>query len=224
MLVAIELLILLRDFERRARGIDRGDALAHPRQVQRESSLIGEDVERLAVRISRGSSVVLPLIEKRACLLPAERVVVEANVVEREDSLRLITSHQLRFAWRQLLQLADVRIDALDQTRGREVLGQRLHHQPPEIVAIEGLRLRLQGNHIVVLVDDEARQQISFAEDYPVRIAVGALALAGFETRECAGAADLLAKSNRDGDACAHEIRQRLFGNLLGAEQANRNL
>ena len=86
-MLAVELFVLFRDLERRTRGIDRGNVIADARQVQGESALIGEAVERLSMRISSGGGVVLALIEKRSGLLNAQRVEVEADTVEGEDRL-----------------------------------------------------------------------------------------------------------------------------------------
>ena len=83
--VAVELFILLSDFQRRTGGIHRRHLAAHPGQVQSESSLVGEAVEGLAVGIASGCGVVLALIEEGASLLAAEAVEVKADAVQSED-------------------------------------------------------------------------------------------------------------------------------------------
>src|SRR5664280_1542198 len=108
----IELLVLLRYFQRRPRRVHSRDGCACPREVQRKSSLIGETIERVSVSVPRSGGVVLALVEEGAGLLPAESVEVEAESVHGEEGAGSLAAHQLRLARRQLLQFADVGIDA----------------------------------------------------------------------------------------------------------------
>src|ERR1019366_3069788 len=112
----IELLVPFRHFQRRTRRIHGGDGCAYSRQVQRKSSLIGETVERISVSVAHRSGIVLALIEESASLLPAESVEVETDSVHGEDRAGAVAAHQLRLARWQLLQFANVGIDALDDT------------------------------------------------------------------------------------------------------------
>ena len=84
---AISFKIPLGHFERGARHIDSRHARARLRQVQRESALIGTDIERFSVRISRSGSIVLALVEKRTGLLSGTGVVMKIQAVETEKGL-----------------------------------------------------------------------------------------------------------------------------------------
>ncbi len=82
--------------------------------MEREAALIAKNVEPFAMRILRGSGVVLPLIEEGASLLPFERVEVKLHAVHGEDRRSLLSCHQAGGSRRQLFQLSDSRIDALN--------------------------------------------------------------------------------------------------------------
>src|SRR5664280_2620663 len=116
-----------------------GDALASPRDVQRKSSLIGETVERVSVSVPCGGGVVLALVEEGAGLLPAESVEVEAEAVQSEEGAGSLAAHQLRLAGRQLLQFANVGIDALDDAGLGKVFGDCVENRLPQVLAIESL-------------------------------------------------------------------------------------
>src|SRR5271157_1590707 len=84
--VAVELLVLLGHFERGTRGVNSRHLVAHSRQVQRETALIGETIEGFTVSITRSRGVVLALVEEGSSLLATETVEVKAHAVQPEDS------------------------------------------------------------------------------------------------------------------------------------------
>ena len=53
--------------------------------MQRESALVAEDVEGLAVGVVRGGEIVFALVEKGSSLLAGERVEMELNSVHGND-------------------------------------------------------------------------------------------------------------------------------------------
>src|SRR5208337_2224084 len=161
----VELLIPLGDFQRGTRRVNRGHALAHARQVQREAALVGEAIERLTMAIAGGSSVVFALVEEGASLLSGKSVEVKAHAVHGEEGARPLAAYQLRLSRRQLLQLADVRLNPLEHAGLRKMLGHRIEDNLPQVLAVEGLRERLHREHIVVFVENEPGQQVAFAED-----------------------------------------------------------
>src|SRR4051812_25028502 len=85
--------------------------------MQSESTLISEYVNRLAVCVFLCSSIVFTLIEEGARLLTLKRVEVEPDAVHGEFRLRLLPEEQARLPRRQLLQLTDPRLHALDNCR-----------------------------------------------------------------------------------------------------------
>src|SRR5450631_2720201 len=125
--------------------------------MQRKSALVGEAVQGLSVGITCSRSVVLALIEKRSRLLTAECVEMETHAVDSENRTRAPALNELRLARRELLQLADVRIHAFEQAAFREMLRHGVSHYAAEIIAVERLGQRLHGQHVVVLVQDQAR-------------------------------------------------------------------
>src|ERR1017187_2306884 len=138
----VELLVLLRHFQRRTRRVHGADGSTCPREVQRKSSLIGETIERVSVSVPCGGSVVLALVEEGAGFLPAESVEMEADSVHGEDGAGLLAAHQLRLARRQLLQFANVGIDALDDASLGKVFSDCVEDRLPQVLAIERLGQR----------------------------------------------------------------------------------
>src|SRR5664280_153029 len=136
---AIELLVLLRHFQRRTRRVHGGDGCASPREVQRKSSLIGETIERVSVSVPCGGGVVLALVEEGASFLPAESVEVEVDSVHGEEGAGSLAAYQLRLARRQLLQFANVGIDALDDAGLGKVFGDCVEDRLLQVLAIERL-------------------------------------------------------------------------------------
>ncbi len=209
MVFAVELLVLLRDFQRRTRTVHGGNFLAHACQVQRESALVREHVQGASVRISGGRGIILALIEKCARLLPAQAVIVKAHAVQMEGRVLLGSVQQTFFARRQRLQLADARINALHHPRGRKLVHQFLENDFAYVAAVHCLRQRLQREHVVVLVHDKSRQSIGLTEDHAVSVGILDKFLAVLDCRRYALA----------------QLRQQVRRfQLLDAEKAQRNL
>ena len=79
----------------------------------------------------------------------------------------------------------------------------------PQVFTIEGLRQRLQGEHVIVFVDDEAGKQVGLAKNDAVGIGI---------------AHSVLAESNRGGDALAQQSPELLFGDFVTGQEADRDL
>src|SRR6185437_6860871 len=123
---AVEFEIALSGYERRARGIHAADIRADPRQMQRESTLVAEDVERVAACMARSGDIVLALIEEGSGLLPGGRAVVEAQclmiafAIHCHTRLGLFAIHQTAGDCRQLFQLANSWLNSFDNPRRLE--------------------------------------------------------------------------------------------------------
>ena len=110
----IERGILVGDFERGTGTVDAGDVRAARGQVKGEAALVAEDVEGFAVGVLGGGGIVLALVEEGSGLLAFERVEVELDAVHGEDRRGFFALQQAGWARRQIFELADARIDALD--------------------------------------------------------------------------------------------------------------
>ncbi len=111
----IDLQVPLRHFQRRPRNIDARYPRAHPRQMQREPALVRAHIERLAPRITRRSRIILPLIQKRARLLPTRRIEVKAQPIQPKNCARhwmlsVPRKQRRRRRHAQLLQFANPRV------------------------------------------------------------------------------------------------------------------
>src|SRR5208283_4538371 len=147
----VELLVPLGDLQRGTRRVNRGHAVAHSREVQCEASLISEAIERPTLAIAGSGSVVLALVEEGSSLLSGESVEVKTHAAHGEDGARPLAAHQLRLSRRQLLQLADVRINSLEHAGLGKMLGQRIDDDLPEVRAVEGLVNSLNPNTVFEL-------------------------------------------------------------------------
>src|SRR6188768_1485233 len=76
------------------RSVDGDDVLAASCHMQRERALIGEAVQRAALRVAPGRGPVLSLVEEGPCLLSLEQVYGVLNPVFFDDQLSRILSRQ----------------------------------------------------------------------------------------------------------------------------------
>src|SRR5262245_41080268 len=86
--------------------------------MQREATLIGADIQRLAMSIPGRCYVVLALVEKGSGLLSAQPVIVKlhavhAPAVHPEDRCPFAACCQCRIHLRQLFKLANALVYAL---------------------------------------------------------------------------------------------------------------
>src|SRR5207237_2147143 len=88
--------VFLQPRDRFVGRVDRNGLLAAATEDERESTLIAEAVEQPAVRVLRGRSPILALIEKQPRLLsaPQVHVVVDAELRDRH-CLRDVTGEHL---------------------------------------------------------------------------------------------------------------------------------
>ena len=111
---AVEGGVLVGDFERGTGAVDAGDVCAMRGEMEGEASLIAEDVESIAVGVLGGGGVVLALVEEGSGLLAFEGVEVKLDAVHGEDGGALFACQQTGRARRKFFELADARIDTLD--------------------------------------------------------------------------------------------------------------
>ena len=119
--------------------------------------------------------VVGALIEKGSGLLAGVSVVMKDEAVEMKlrgcDRMRRVSKPQRLGARRgQPLKLADARIGALENGRGREFLAQDAHACLAHTFCQQSFGKELQNNQVAVLVYDEAGQLVSFAKAKAARV------------------------------------------------------
>src|SRR5713226_5105423 len=78
----VEFFIFFGDFQRRARAVERCDRGTGARKVKGKASLVAENIQRCAMRITFSGGVVFPLVEESAALLSAQRVVMKADSIQ----------------------------------------------------------------------------------------------------------------------------------------------
>jgi len=178
--------------------------------VEGESTLVAEDVESLAVGVLGGGGVVFTLIEKGPSLLACERLNLNwtAFMLNMVEVFSPCSRPEARggssSSWRTRGSTRST-IEA-----GVQPLRQLGNHGGAYQLGIHGLGENLQRENVVVAVDDQARQEISFAEDDAVSIRVVDKRLAIGN-----GISDALAKQGREiGD---HVMRNQADGDLRRA-------
>ena len=172
LVAAVKSCVLVGNFECSPGTIYAGDVGTAREQMKRETSLVAEDVEGIAVSVLGSGGVVLALVEEGSGLLAFEGVELELDTVHGEDGRGFFALHQPRGAGRQILELADSRVDTLDDGCRMQSVGkfrsQRLAHD----FCVDGLREDLHRKNVVVAIDDEAGKEIGFAEDDAVGVGV----------------------------------------------------
>src|SRR5215469_7217118 len=138
--------------------------------MKSEPSLVAEDIQRVAMHVTSGRRIILPLIKEGPGLLPFTHVEVKANPVHGEDRVRLLTLNQLGLACGKLFKLPDVRFDSLGDRSWPQALREFLDEGGPNRLPIHSLRQDLHRQDVVVSVYDDSGEKIGFAEDYPVGI------------------------------------------------------
>ena len=204
--VAVELLVLLGDFQGGTRGIDCRHLAAHPGQVQGEASLVGEAVQGLAVGVAGSGGVVLALIEKGSRLLAAERVEVKADAVEGEDRCSTVRPESTAIRAPEAAPTGGCAGPRVRTGCSRE----NARPSPPSRRRRRSSRSNAwvstcMDEHVVVFVDDQAGQQVGFAEDHAVGIGV---------------AGELLAELHRAVDALAQKRQKLAFSDDLPTSAA----
>jgi hypothetical protein len=71
-----------------------------------------------------------------------------------------------------LLEFANSGVNALYDPGGLKLAYEFRNHGIAQLPCVHGLRKNLQCEHIVVLIDDQAREKVSLAEHNAERIAV----------------------------------------------------
>jgi len=125
--------------------------------MQRESALITEDVERIAVCVLGSSSVVLPLIEESPGFLAFEGVEMELHAVHRKCGCGLLSVHKAGASGWKGFEFSDARIDSLDNGRRTESTDKFRDDSFTYGVGVNRLGQDLQRENVVVAVDDQAR-------------------------------------------------------------------
>ncbi len=103
---------------------------------------------------------------------------MEANAIEGEDRIRPLAEYQLRLARWKLLQLTNMWVNAFEETAAGKMLRHGIAYDAADVITVERLCHHLHGEHVVVLVEDQAGQQVGFAEDDAVGIRIAGELLA----------------------------------------------
>src|ERR1022692_4868879 len=206
-LQVVERGILVGAFERGPGAVDSRDMRAARGQMESKTSLVAEDVKGFAVGVLGSGSVILTLVKERSGLLAFERIEVELDGVHGEDRGDCFALEEAGWERRQILELADARVHALDDGSWMKPLGQLGNKGIAYRFRIHSLGENLHRENVVVAVDNETGQEISFAEDYAVGIGV---------------VDDGLAKGDGVGDALAEQRRE--VGDGLVRDQADSDL
>ena len=138
-----------------------------------EASLVAEDVEGLAVGVLGGGGVVFALVEEGSGLLAFEGVVAELYAVHGEGGRGLLALT----AGRRSAAGSDSSSRTRGSTRSMMEAGCKRLAESSESVSRTGscvhrLGEDLQGQDVVVAVDDQAGKEIGFAEDDAVGVGV----------------------------------------------------
>src|ERR1700751_6494869 len=146
--------------------------------MQCESALIGADVEGNSMGVVCGCSVILALVEKRACLLAGAGIVVKLETVEEELCLQFELIANVKSSRVEshihLFEFANTRIGPLDDYRWMESFFQDIGRNDADGIVVERFGEQLHNDQVRILVDNEARQCIGLAEDETARVGVGA--------------------------------------------------
>ena len=208
----IQRCILIGDFEGGTRAVDAGDVRTMRGEVKGESALVAEDVESLAVGVLRGGGVVFALVEEGPRLLAFEGVEAETDGIHGERGGSLFALQQAGGAGRQGFEFADPGVDALDDGGWAQAGGQFREDGLADGFAVHGLGEDLEGKNVVVAVDDQAGEEVGFAEDEAIGLGV---------------ADESPAVGNSVGNALAKqggEIRDRFMGGRPSRKHADGDL
>src|ERR1051325_3916912 len=132
--------------------------------MERKSALVTEYVKGIATRVLGGSSVILALVEEGASFLTGEGTKVETPPCHGEDALRFVAVTQAFFERRQLLQLSDARLHALDNCSRLRLADESAEDHLAHVSPVHRLGEDLEGKDVVVTVNDETRKAVAFAE------------------------------------------------------------
>ncbi len=108
---------------------------------------------------------------------------------------------------RKSFEFADARIDALDDRGGSEMLGESGENGFADGVGVHGLGEDLDGEDVVVAIDDEAGEEVGFAEDEAVGVGI---------------ADEVLAVGDGVGDAVSQKCGE--IRDWIGRDHADRDL
>src|ERR1700733_707303 len=199
--------VLIGDFQRGTGTIDANDVSTARGEMEGEAALVAKNVEGFAVGVPGGGSIVLALVEEGSGFLAFESLEVKLNLVHREDRGTVSAHQQARGARRQFFELADSRVHAFDDGSGAKAFAQLGDQRGANDFRIHGLGENLQGENVVIAIDDEAGKEISLAEDDAVGVGV---------------VDDRLAIGDGIGDALAQQGRKVFDG--VARNQANGDL
>ena len=164
--------------------------------MERESTLVGADIEGFAGGVARGGGVVLTLVEEGAGLLAAGGVEVKLKAIEAEEGpgggiSGIGREESCRSGRAQLFQLADARVFTLEDRVRMEGIAQSFGHRGAGGVVVECFVTQLDDDEAGVLVDGDAGKLICLAKDETAGIVVGV------EKRGAAGDGSLQARAQQ---------------------------
>ena len=112
------------------------------------------------------------MVEEGPGFLSFESCVVKADAVHGIHGARLFAHEQAGGTRRKLLEFADPLVHSLQDCGRFELLSQRGSNGLPHGIAVHGLGEHLEGENVVVAIDNQTRQEIALAEDNAVGISV----------------------------------------------------
>jgi len=176
---AIQFEVLVGDFKGSVGRIDAGNLPTDARKMERETAVVGTDIEGFAAAVAGGGSVVLALIEKGARFLAEVCIIVKAETIEIENGrggsiFRTIGSGN---QWAlggcaQLFQLANSQVSALKNCSRTDLLADNFKQNIANHRGVHPLRKYLQNQQIAVFINDQSREEVGFAEDQTAGVGV----------------------------------------------------
>src|ERR1700722_9122776 len=168
----IEGCVLVGDFQRGTGAVDCGDLRATRREGKGKAALVTEDVQSFSLGVLSGGGIVFALVKESSSLLAFEGVVAELHGVHGEGGARFFALQESGRARRKSLQSAYAGVDALNDGCRVQPGGELAEDRLADGVGVHGLGEDLQREDVAVAVDDQAREEIGFAEDDAVALGV----------------------------------------------------
>src|SRR5215471_4078354 len=97
---------------------------------------------------------------------------MELYPVHRENGSGLGSEKKTRMAGRELFQCPNARVHSLDDGRRSDLQSQLRNHCPASRVTVHCLSENLDGDEVVIAVDNQSGQKVGLAEDETVSVGV----------------------------------------------------
>ena len=119
-----------------------------------------------------GGGIVFALVEEGSGFLAFERVVAELDGIHGEGGGGFFALQEAGCARRKSFEFAHARVDTLDDGSWVQAVGQFRENRLAYGIGVHGLGEDLQGKNVAVTVDDQAGEEVGFAEDHAVGFGV----------------------------------------------------